>query len=85
MAHDADATRFVRQFEQVLRDFLSGQPIVEAQPILCPQCLTPLAPNQEECAYLRQRIGSAALKLGAVAPVAFRQDLTDGSCSAVSC
>jgi ATP-binding cassette subfamily B protein len=51
MARDSDATRFVRQFEQVLGGFLTGQPVADAPPILCPQCLTPLAPNQEECAY----------------------------------
>ena len=51
MSHDSDATRFVRQFELVLAGFLSGQPIVDAPPVFCPQCLSPLAPNQEECAY----------------------------------
>jgi ATP-binding cassette subfamily B protein len=51
MAHDPDATRFVRQFEQVLAGVISGQPIADAPPILCPQCLTPLAPNREECAF----------------------------------
>ncbi len=51
MAHDPEATRFVRQFEQVLGGLLSGQPIVEAQPVLCPQCLMPLVPGQDECAY----------------------------------
>jgi ATP-binding cassette subfamily B protein len=51
MAHDPDATRFVRQFEQVLASVLSGQPVADAPPILCPQCLTPLAPNKEECAF----------------------------------
>jgi ATP-binding cassette, subfamily B, bacterial len=51
MAHDPDATRFARQFEQVLAGVFSGQPIADAPPILCPQCLTPLAPNRDECAY----------------------------------
>jgi ATP-binding cassette subfamily B protein len=51
MARDPDATRFVRQFEQVLGGFLNGEPILDAQPLLCPQCLMPLQPNQEECAY----------------------------------
>jgi ATP-binding cassette subfamily B protein len=51
MALDSDATRFVRQFEQVLKSFVSGQPVADVQPVLCPQCLTPLAPGQEECAY----------------------------------
>ncbi len=51
MVNDADATRFVRQFEQVLGDVLGGRPIADAAPILCPQCLMPLAPGQEECAF----------------------------------
>jgi ATP-binding cassette subfamily B protein len=51
MAYDSEATRFVRQFEQVLKGFVSGQPIVDVQPALCPRCLTPLVPGQEECAY----------------------------------
>ena len=51
MAHDPDATRLVRQFEQVLSGLLSGQPVADAQPALCPQCLNPLAPNQDECAF----------------------------------
>jgi ATP-binding cassette, subfamily B, bacterial len=51
MAHDSEATRFVRQFEQVLGGLLSGRPIVDAQPVLCPQCLMPLAPNRDVCAY----------------------------------
>ncbi len=51
MAHDPEATRFVRQFEQVLGGFLGGHPVVDAQPVLCPQCLMPLAPGQDECAY----------------------------------
>lgn len=51
MAHDTEATRFVRQFELVLGAFLSGRPIADAQPILCPQCLAPLEPNQEVCAH----------------------------------
>ncbi len=51
MARDPEATRFVRQFEQVLKSVVSGQPVADVQPILCPQCLTPLAPGQEECAF----------------------------------
>jgi ATP-binding cassette subfamily B protein len=51
MAHDAESTRFVRQFEQVLSSCLGGQPVTDAPPILCPQCLTPLPPNQDECAF----------------------------------
>ena len=51
MAYDPEATRFVRQFEQVLGSLLSGQPVVDAQPLLCPQCLMPLQPNQDGCAY----------------------------------
>ena len=51
MAHDADATRFVRQFEQVLARLLTGQAIAETPPTVCPKCLAPLAPDQEECAY----------------------------------
>ena len=51
MAHDPEATRFVRQFEQVLGGFLNGQPVSDAQPVLCPQCLMPLAPGQDQCAH----------------------------------
>ncbi|HLY97150.1 MAG TPA: ABC transporter ATP-binding protein [Sideroxyarcus sp.] len=51
MARDADATRFVRQFEQVLSRSTTGQGIVEASPTVCPKCLAPLAPDQEECPY----------------------------------
>ncbi len=51
MARDPDATRFVRQFEQVRDCFLTGQVIVDTPAIFCPQCLMPLAPNQDECAY----------------------------------
>ncbi len=51
MAHDADATRFVRQYELVLSACLAGKPFVEELPVFCPRCLAPLEPNQEECAY----------------------------------
>ncbi|OIR11381.1 putative ABC transporter ATP-binding protein [mine drainage metagenome] len=51
MAHGADATRFVRQFEQALNGLQGGHPAGVAQPRLCPLCLAPLAPDQEECAY----------------------------------
>ena len=51
MAHDADATRFVRQFEQALGSLTTGQAIDETLPAVCPKCLAPLAPDQEECAY----------------------------------
>jgi ATP-binding cassette subfamily B protein len=51
MSRDADATRFLRQFEQVLGDVLAGRPVADTQPALCPQCLTPLPPGQDECAF----------------------------------
>lgn len=51
MAHDAEATRFVRQFERTLADVLNGQPVIDVPPRLCPQCLAELPPNQETCAF----------------------------------
>jgi ATP-binding cassette subfamily B protein len=54
MAYDADATRFSRQFTQVLDGMQSGQPVVEIAAIFCPNCLTPLAPNEEVCAYCEE-------------------------------
>ena len=51
MAHDPVAARFIRKFGQVLTSTLSGQPIADAQSTFCPKCLTPLAPDSEECGY----------------------------------
>ena len=50
MAHDADATRFVRQFEQA-NILHNGGSITDAAPVFCPKCLTQLAPNQKECIF----------------------------------
>ncbi len=51
MAHDPDATRLVRRFEQVLGTMLSGQAGSETPEAVCPKCLTPLSPDHEECAF----------------------------------
>jgi ATP-binding cassette subfamily B protein len=51
MAQNADATGFVRQFEQMLNYMRTGQISADRAPSYCPKCLTPLAPDQETCAY----------------------------------
>jgi len=51
MALDADATRFIRQFEQVISRWAVGQKAAEPAPRVCPKCLAPLVPDQEECPY----------------------------------
>ena len=41
LARDPQATRFLKQFDLQLTSFLSGQPVVQAAPECCPDCLTP--------------------------------------------
>ena len=42
LAHNVQATRFVKQFEQQLTSFVTGNPVIAEAPPLCPDCLTPL-------------------------------------------
>jgi ATP-binding cassette subfamily B protein len=51
MAQDADATRFVRQFGQVLEYLRTGQVSANAAHSYCPKCLTPLPSDQDTCTY----------------------------------
>ncbi len=51
MAQDADATRFVRQFEQRQHFLATGLAVAEHPPSLCPKCLAPISAEQEECAF----------------------------------
>ena len=51
LAHDAQATRFVKQFEQQLAGFLSGIAVPRSAPECCPDCLTPYPDDSRECAY----------------------------------
>ncbi len=51
MAQNADATRFVRQFGQVLEYLRTGQISSAAPAAYCPKCLTPMTSDQEACTY----------------------------------
>ncbi|NOT69080.1 MAG: ABC transporter ATP-binding protein [Methylophilaceae bacterium] len=51
MARNAEASSFVRQFQQLIHSLRTGQAITETAPACCPKCLTPLAADVEECTY----------------------------------
>jgi len=51
MARAPDATRFARKFGQAIDSLVTGRAIADAPQEFCPKCLTPLAPDQEECPY----------------------------------
>jgi len=51
LARDAQATRFVRQFEQQLAGFLGGIAVPGSAPECCPDCLIPYPDDRRECAY----------------------------------
>ena len=42
LAHNVQAMRFIKQFEQQLSCHLTGIAVTEAAPELCPDCLTPM-------------------------------------------
>ena len=75
LAHDAQATRFVKQFEQQLAGFLSGIAVPRSAPECCPDCLTPYPDDSRECAYCNATLNAPPLELDAVPPVAFCQTL----------
>ncbi len=43
------ATRFVDQFNLYQNSQVSGEPVVEADQLVCPSCKAPLDPEQDEC------------------------------------
>jgi ATP-binding cassette subfamily B protein len=43
------ATRFVDQFNLYQNSQISGEPVVEADQLICPSCKAPLEPDQDEC------------------------------------
>ena len=43
------ATRFAEQFKLYQNSQISGEPIVEADQLVCPSCKAPLEPDQDEC------------------------------------
>ena len=43
------ASRFIKQFEQQLTSFLSGQPIIIESTEPCPKCQFPISADQDEC------------------------------------
>ena len=49
LMHDPAALRFIKQFEQQLAGFLTGQPASTNTPEFCPKCLMPLDADQEDC------------------------------------
>lgn len=49
LVHDFSATRFIKQFEQQLASFLTGQPISAEISEVCPNCQLPLDADQDEC------------------------------------
>jgi len=49
LAHDIEATRFVRQFHQQLASHLSGAPVVQDMPDRCPDCQIPYPDESGEC------------------------------------
>ncbi len=48
MSRDADATRFVQQFEHAARRQPSARDLAEPEAV-CPTCLMPLPPGEDEC------------------------------------
>jgi ATP-binding cassette subfamily B protein len=51
LAHDAAALRFIKQFDQQLTGFLTGQPVSPEAQELCPKCRLPLSADQDECPH----------------------------------
>ncbi len=51
LAHDVQATRFVKQFEQQLAGFLTGIAVQRIAPECCPDCLTPYPDDRQECPH----------------------------------
>ncbi len=49
LAHNLAAARFIKQFEQQLNSFLSGQAISPEITELCPNCQSPLSADQDDC------------------------------------
>ena len=43
------ATRFVDQFNLYQNSQVTGEPLVEADQLICPSCKAPLEPDQDEC------------------------------------
>lgn len=58
LAHNVQATRFVKQFELQLASFLSGVAIIQDAPEFCPDCLMPLSADQRECPYCSSTINA---------------------------
>ncbi len=58
LMHNVQATRFVNKFEQQLTAFLSGTDITEDTHEHCPDCLTPLAEDQDECPFCSKTINA---------------------------
>ena len=63
LANDAQATRFVKQFELQLASFLSGIPVHRVAAECCPDCLTPYPDDQpidgrQECAHCSDTINA---------------------------
>lgn len=51
LARDAQATRFVKQFEQQLAGFPGGIAVPRAAAECCPDCLTPYSDDSQECPH----------------------------------
>lgn len=58
LAHNIQATRFVKQFDQQLTSFLSGIAVIEETPEFCPDCLTPMPADQGECPHCSSTINA---------------------------
>ncbi|MFA6971887.1 MAG: ABC transporter ATP-binding protein [Gallionella sp.] len=58
LAHNVQAMRFVKQFEQQLSSFITGISVIQETPECCPDCLTPLAADQSECPYCSSTINA---------------------------
>ncbi len=49
LANDISVARFIKQYEQQVASFLSGQPIAPEPTEPCPKCRYPLSPDLDEC------------------------------------
>ncbi|MDD2720844.1 MAG: ABC transporter ATP-binding protein [Gallionella sp.] len=58
LAHDIQASRFVKQFEQRLTEFLAGAPATRIAPDCCPDCLTPYPDDRQECPHCNTTINA---------------------------
>lgn len=63
LAHDAQATRFVKQFDQQLASFLGGIPVAQLTAECCPDCLTPYPDDQaiygnQECPHCSKTLNT---------------------------